>query len=83
MPSHLHEAMLYLFRNRPKLAPVLLQEALHATWLPPFTEARIDSAELNDIQPAEYRADLVVLLLEGLPVQGIVLEVQLACSVRR
>ena len=39
---------------------------------------RIDSADLTDIQPAEYRADLVILLLHGSPVLGIVLELQLS-----
>jgi hypothetical protein len=77
MPSHLHEALLLLFRNRPALAPELLREALHVP-LPDYTEVRIDSADLTDIQPAEYRADLVILLLHGSPVLGIVLEMQLS-----
>src|SRR5437016_5351376 len=76
MPSHLHEALLLLFRNRPALAPELLRDALHVQ-LPDYTDVRIDSADLTDIQPAEYRADLVVLLLRDTPVLGIVLEVQL------
>ena len=77
MPSHLHEALLLLFRNRPALAPELLRDALHVH-LPDYTEVRIDSADLTDIQPAEYRADLVILLLHGTPVLGIVLEMQLS-----
>jgi hypothetical protein len=77
MPSHLHEALLLLFRNRPALAPELLREALHVP-LPDYTEVRIDSADLTDIQPAEYRADLVILLLHGSPVLGIILEMQLS-----
>lgn len=76
LPSHLHEALLLLFRNRPELAPELLRDALHVE-LPAYTEARIESAELTDIQPAEYRADLVVLLYDGKPVLGIVVEAQL------
>jgi hypothetical protein len=72
MPSYLHEALLMLFRNRPALAPELLRDALHVS-LPDYTEVRIDSADLTDIQPAEYRADLVVLLLHSTPVLGIVL----------
>lgn len=62
MPSQLHEALLLLFRNRPALAPELLRDALHVE-LPAYTETRIESAELTDVQPAEYRADLVVLPL--------------------
>ena len=76
MPSHLHEALITLFRNCPALAPALLRDTLHVS-LPEYTEVRIDSADLTDIQPAEYRADLVVLLLHDTPVLGIVLEVQL------
>lgn len=79
MPSHLHEALLLLFRNRPELAPELLRDALHVE-LPAYSEARIDSADLTDIQPAEYRADLVVLLLNGAPVLGIVVEAQLSAD---
>lgn len=76
MPSHLHEALLLLFRNRPALAPELIRHALHAA-LPEYREARIESADLTDIQPAEYRADLVVMLLQEKSVFGIVVEVQL------
>jgi hypothetical protein len=82
MPSQLHEVLLQLFRNRPLLAPELLRDALQVE-LPNFTEARIDSADLTEVQPAEYRADLVVLLLEGLPVLGIVVEVQLSQDDRK
>lgn len=82
MPSPLHEALLLLFRNRPALAPELLREALHFE-PPPYSEARIDSADLTEIQPTEYRADLVVLLLRGVPVLGIVVEVQLARDDRK
>lgn len=77
MPSQLHEALLLLFRNDPRLAPELLREALHLE-LPAYTEARVESAELTDVQPAEYRADLVVLLYEERPVLGIVVEAQLS-----
>ena len=76
MPSQLHESLLFLFRNRPVLAPELLRDALHVE-LPRFTGARIDSADLTELQPAESRADLVILLLDGVPIYGIVVEVQL------
>lgn len=82
MPSQLHEALLQLFRNRPMLAPELLCGALQVE-LPTYTEARLDSAELTEIQPAEYRADLVVLLFEAKPVFGIVVEVQLSEDTRK
>src|SRR5262245_45592296 len=76
MPSLSHEALLLLFRNRPELAPELLRDSLHAA-IPAYTEIRVDSAELTEVAPTEYRADLVVLLLEGRPVLGIIVEVQL------
>ena len=59
-----------------RLAPELLREVLHIE-LPAYSEARVESADLTDLRPAEYRADLVVLLYEGTPVLGIVIEVQL------
>ncbi len=82
MPSQLHEMLLLLFRNRPALAPELLREALHVE-LPAYSEVRLESADLTDVVPAEYRADLVVLLVDGKPVLGIVVEVQLQPDVRK
>ncbi|MDC0748383.1 hypothetical protein [Polyangium mundeleinium] len=76
MPSLLHEAIIELFRNRPVLAAELLHEALHIP-LPPFTEARIASADLTNIIPRELRADLLVLLLDDQPVLVIIVEAQL------
>jgi hypothetical protein len=77
MPSLSHEALLLLFRYRPELAAELLRDALHVT-LPAYSEVRLESADLTDVSPAEYRADTVILLVDGKPVLGIVLEVQLA-----
>jgi len=77
MPSQLHESLITLFRNCPTLAPALLRDTLQIS-VPQFTEARIESAEFTEIQPAAYRADLVVLLSGDEPSLGIVLEVQLS-----
>ena len=82
MPSPLHESLLLLFRNRPALAPELLRDALQLK-LPDYSDIRIDSADLTEIQPAEYRADMVVLLLRGQPVLGIVVEIQLSRDERK
>ena len=82
MPSQLHESLVELFRNWPELAPELLRVAL-GVQLPKYTEVRVDSAELTDVQPAQYSADLVVLLVDGKPVLGIVVEVQLARERRK
>ncbi|MBX3694060.1 MAG: DUF4351 domain-containing protein [Steroidobacteraceae bacterium] len=82
MPSYLHEALVQLFRNRPELAPELLRDALQGQ-LPAYTEVRIESADLTDVQPAEYRADLVVLLINGKPVLGIIVEIQISADERK
>lgn len=76
MPSFTHDAVLFLFRSCPELAPNLLRDALHCD-LPAYSEVRIESADLTDLQPAQYRADLVLLLYDARPVLGIVVEAQL------
>jgi hypothetical protein len=73
-------ALVQLFRDRPELAPELLRTTLGVA-LPPYTEVRTESAELTQIAPTEYRADIVVLLVDGVPVLGIVVEVQLTPNV--
>jgi hypothetical protein len=70
------------YNNRPALAPELLRDALQVE-LPSYSEVRLESAELTDIVPAEYRADLVVLLVKGKPVLGIIVEVQLQPDPRK
>ena len=83
MPSMAHEVLVDLFKNRPSLAAEILVEVLGLS-LPTYTEARLASIDLTEIQPAEYRADLVVLLLDGdTPVRVIVVEVQLAVDPRK
>ena len=77
MASMQHEGLLLLFRNRPTLAPELLRDALGIP-LPAYSEVRVESAELTEVVPTEYRADLVVLLLEGQPIFAIIVEVQLS-----
>jgi hypothetical protein len=85
MASLKHEAIVRLFRNRPELAPELLH--VLQVPLPAYTQTRIESAELTDIEPAEYRADTVVLLGDGKPdskpVLGIIVEVQLSRKERK
>jgi len=82
MPSLRHESRLLLFRNQPALAAELIRDALHVN-VPHFTEARVVSADLTEIQPAEYRADLVIQLVDGASVFGIVVEVQLSVDERK
>jgi hypothetical protein len=55
-----------------------LHTAARGAALPTYTEARIASIDLTQIRPAEYRADVVVLLVDrGVPVHVLVVEVQL------
>jgi hypothetical protein len=79
MPSLPHEGLLDVFRNRPSLAPELLQQSLQAE-LPPFERVAVADPNVTDLSPAEFRADLV-LLLEGAqgrpPLSALVVEVQL------
>lgn len=77
MPSHLHETLVEMFRDRPSLAPELLRGPLHIA-VPDFDEARLSPGDLTDVKPTEYRADAVVTLTDaGRAVLAIVIEVQL------
>ncbi|MEZ4224593.1 MAG: hypothetical protein R3B13_26825 [Polyangiaceae bacterium] len=82
MPSLLHEGLLALIRERPEFAADLLREVLRVE-VPEFTEARIAEATLTELIPAEYRADLVVLLVNDKPVFGVVHEAQLEPKPRK
>jgi len=80
MPSMQHEILVELFRNRPSLAAEMLVESFGVA-LPPYDEASVASENVTQIQPAEYRADLVIKLLnEGKVVRGNVVEVQLSAD---
>jgi hypothetical protein len=83
MPSIPHEILVDLFKNRPALSAEILVEVLGVS-LPAYTEARLASTDLTEIQPAEYRADVVVVLLDrDIPVRVIIVEVQLAADPRK
>jgi len=83
MPSMAHEILVDLFKSRPSLAAEILVEVLGVA-LPPYTETRLASTDLTEVQPAEYRADVVVILFDrDLPVQVIIVEVQLAVDPRK
>ncbi len=82
MPSLRHDALLLLFRNRLTLAPELLRDVLHAP-VPPFEQVRVADADVTEVVPTEYRADLVLVLEragkppKAPPEVAIVLEAQL------
>ncbi len=71
MVSVNHEAVIELFRNRPELAVEVISGLLDVQVQTQGSPQRFDS-DLSEVAPAEYRADLT-LLLEGL---GIIVEVQ-------
>lgn len=83
MPSTTHEALIELFRNRPALAAELLATSLGVA-VPSFERARLDSGDLTDLAPTEYRADAVVVLTRrDRAVLAVVIEVQLARDQRK
>jgi hypothetical protein len=76
MPSYVHELLLLLFRNRSRSAADLLR-TLEAP-LPEYDDVGIESSDLCDVQPAEYRADLVLFLRQrARKVLGVIVEAQL------
>lgn len=82
MPTQEHEALVHLFRNRPQLAANLMRDALGVP-VPADTDVTIDCADLTQVQPTEYRADLVLSLSTGRQQSGIVVEVQLGRDARK
>ena len=82
MPSTLHEALVALFQGELALAPELLREALGVD-VPQCTSLRQESADLTQLAPAEYRADLVVIVEDANRRLAIVVEVQLRSDARK
>src|SRR5688572_21475890 len=75
MPSQLHEAHVLLFRNRPAMAAELIRDVLGVK-IPSYKQAQVFSADLTEVDPTEYRADLVVQLCNENPVYAVIVEVQ-------
>lgn len=77
MVSHLHEALVAMFRNRPALAAELLAGPLGRP-VPAHAPAHLGSAEVVELRPAVHRADAVVLLGDPIgPELAVIVEVQL------
>ena len=76
MVSLKHEGVLKLVRDRPEFAADLLGDLL-AIKVPSFSKARCVDVTLNQVTPAEYRADAVVLFTRSKPVFGAIIEAQL------
>ena len=78
MPSVAHESLVDLFRERPALALDLLC-SVTGTYFAEQGKPSITSAEFSDLEPAEYRADVVVRLDDenGEATEAFIVEVQL------
>jgi hypothetical protein len=75
MVSLKYEGLAKLVRDRPAFAADLLGGL--AVKVPPFSKAQLVDVTLNQVRPAEYRADAVVLFTRKKPVFGAIVEVQL------
>ena len=77
--SYTHEGLVALLRSRPEVALALLRDA-HGIALPAASLVQLDAADLTDLDPAERRADVVLLFVEasGKTVYALIVEVQLA-----
>ncbi|GAA0333473.1 hypothetical protein NE235_13570 [Actinoallomurus spadix] len=76
MPSLSHESLALLFKNRPPLAAEILHNALKVD-IPDYEEIRVESGDLTEWNPAEFRADAVVVFEAATPVLAVVVEIQL------
>lgn len=76
MPSMLHQVLVRLFVESPELAMDLLREKREQ--VPAYTQARIVSAAVSDLKPADRNADAVVKAdADDTAVLAVVVEVQL------
>lgn len=77
MPTIEHNGLVEMFRDNPGLAPHLLDILFHLD-LPPYASVAVVESALDQLAPAEFRADLVLDLRDeaGAAALSIVLEVQ-------
>jgi hypothetical protein len=75
MPSLEHEELVELFRRDPELAVQLARGVGVA--IPPYSSFRVGPADLTELVPTSYRADVLILLQNGAPVFVLIVEVQL------
>ncbi|MEM9492781.1 MAG: hypothetical protein AAGC55_26775, partial [Myxococcota bacterium] len=77
-----HEGLVTIFRERPELATHLLREALD---LPERATPRVAAAALSELEPAEYRADVVVTFADdsGTVQRAAIIEIQLSRSLAK
>ncbi|MEM9488231.1 MAG: hypothetical protein AAGC55_03745 [Myxococcota bacterium] len=74
-----HEGLVTIFRECPELAAHLLRDALR---LPERVTPRIEATNLSELEPAEYRADVVVTFADesGTVHRAAIIEIQLSRS---
>lgn len=75
MPSVEHEMLIDLFRHQPSLAGVLSSDTLGVK-VPSDAQATLESGDLTECVPTEYRADAVVILAGRTEQLAVVVEVQ-------
>jgi hypothetical protein len=68
--------MAALFHNRPSLVADILHNALKID-IPDYKTVRLQSGDLTEWNPAEFRADAVVVFEAASPVLAVVVEIQL------
>lgn len=78
MPSGIHEALVLLFRDSPKLG-VILARRVFGLDIPEDVSVRAVAAEFVELNVAEYRADVVLQIedAQGVPLDVLIIEVQL------
>jgi hypothetical protein len=77
MPSFSHEAIVFLFREAPRLAVELLRRV--TGWTPPaHARAELTDISAGQVQPTERRADAAIVLTDerGAACAAIIIEVQ-------
>src|ERR1700689_4132028 len=79
MPSLEHEAPLEVIRQQPDVVADLLRRVLPRLRLPARVTGALGSADMSQVAPAQYLADMVVVLSDeqtGRPVLAVVIEPQ-------
>ncbi len=76
MVSLLHEGVIKLVRDRPAFAAEMLGDLLKLR-VPDFRRARLADVSLNELVPAQYWADAVIVFSKRKPVFGVIVEAQL------
>jgi hypothetical protein len=77
VPKLEHNGLVEMFRENPELAPHFLAIVFHEQ-VPPHASVRVADSALDQLIPVEFRADLVLELLdaEGKVILAVVLEAQ-------